>query len=47
MSYEDLCKSLGIDREAIAKQCENPNSTAVGQEKEYLKQNIGPMGNAR
>jgi hypothetical protein len=41
MSYSELCKSLGIDREAITKRCEEPTSTAVGREKEYLKQNIG------
>jgi hypothetical protein len=44
MSYSELCKSLGIDREAITKRCEEPTSTAVGREKEYLKQIIGRRG---
>jgi len=41
MSYEDLCKSLGIDREAITQQCMEPASAAVGHEREYLSDRIG------
>lgn len=41
-SYEELCKSLGIDRQAITASLEVPTSTAVGTEKTYLRHNIGP-----
>lgn len=40
-SYEDLCKSLGIDRPAITAALDVPTSTAVGKEKLYLHDNIG------
>jgi hypothetical protein len=42
MSYSELCKSLGIDREAITKALDVPTSTSVGREKEYFRDNIGP-----
>jgi hypothetical protein len=41
MTYEDRCKSLGIDREAITKACADPESTAVGKERDYLTKAIG------
>jgi hypothetical protein len=33
MSYEDLCKNLGIDREAITKAATEPSNGAITQEK--------------
>lgn len=41
MSYDELCKSLGIDREAITKACADPVNTAVGKETRYFQDNIG------
>jgi hypothetical protein len=42
MSYDELCKSLGIDREAITKACADPVSIAVGKEQRYFQNVIGP-----
>ena len=42
MSYSELCKSLGIDRDAITARCIEPTSAAVGREREYFRDNIGP-----
>ena len=42
MNYQDLCKSLGIDREAITKACAAPESTSVGKEPLYFQLHIGP-----
>ena len=41
MTYTELCKSLGIDREAITKACADPVSTAVGKEQRYFQDTIG------
>ena len=41
MNYNDLCKSLGIDREAITKACADPVSASVGKEQTYFQHNIG------
>lgn len=41
MTYEERCKLLGIDREAITKACEVPTSTAVGKEPLYFTRNVG------
>lgn len=41
MTYDDLCKSLGIDREAITKACADPVSTSVGKEQTYFTDKIG------
>lgn len=43
MTYEQRFKELlGIDREAITSALEVPTSTAVGTEKTYFRDNIGP-----
>lgn len=41
MSYEELCKSLGIDREAITKACAEPPSIAVGKEPGFSHRPVG------
>lgn len=41
MNYNELCKSLGIDRDAITKACADPVSSAVGKEQLYFQQYIG------
>jgi hypothetical protein len=41
MTYADLCKSLGIDREAITKACEEPKNHAVGREREVFMERVG------
>lgn len=43
MSYAERFKELlGIDRDAITAALDVPTSTAVGKEREYLRDNIGP-----
>lgn len=42
MTYDELCKSIGIDREAITKACADPISIAVGKEPRYFQLNVGP-----
>jgi len=42
MTYDELCKSIGIDREAITKACADPVSIAVGKEPRYFQINVGP-----
>ena len=43
MTYNDLCKSLGIDRDAITKSCTEPLlNHAVGREREVFKEKVGP-----
>lgn len=41
MSYEDLCKSIGIDRDAITKACADPLNGAIGREPDTKRQNVG------
>lgn len=40
MTYNELCKSLGIDREAITKACADPVSISVGKEQRYFKPDL-------
>ena len=43
MTYEERFKELlGIDRGDITAALEVPTSTAVGKEREYFRDNIGP-----
>lgn len=42
MNYAELCQSIGIDREAIAKACAEPRNHALSQEPERLSRAIGP-----
>lgn len=41
MSYDELCKSIGIDREAITKTCAGPVSGAIGKEPDVARQKMG------
>lgn len=41
MNYDDLCKSLGIDREAISKTAVGPVSGSIGKELDVKRQKMG------
>lgn len=45
MNYDELCKSIGIDRGAITKACADPPNTAIRKEPYYLKRKIGQRVN--
>lgn len=45
MSYYDLCKSLGIDREAITRACADLPNIAVGKEPAFFTKTIGSRYN--
>jgi len=41
LNYDELCKSIGIDREAITKACADPVNTSVCKEPMYFRKNMG------
>lgn len=41
MNYDDLCKSLGIDRDAITKTAAGPVNGAIGKELDVTRQKMG------
>lgn len=41
MNYNELCKSIGIDRDAITKACADPVKASITKENRTFKVNIG------